>query len=94
MRAVRHGDADVSIQLDFSAELRLALRDALAEVVPKLIAVVRSAADDRLVGVDEGARLLGVSTAALRKRVARGQVKVVRLGRSVRLRVSDLLGVV
>jgi excisionase family DNA binding protein len=40
--------------------------------------------------VDEGARLLGISRATLYRLVAAGEIPIVRIGRSSRIRRKDL----
>ena len=55
---------------------------------------MRAALADRLVDIEEAAKIAGCSPGALRKRIARGTLMVVRIGRTVRVRTSDLLGVV
>lgn len=44
-----------------------------------------------LVDTKEAAEILGLSPSALRKRVERGQLAVIRIGSSLRFRRSDLL---
>jgi excisionase family DNA binding protein len=72
------------------------IRAAVASVVPDLraavVEAVRTAIADRLVSVEEAAELIGCSPGALRKRIARGTLPVVRCGRAVRVRTSSLLG--
>jgi hypothetical protein len=47
-----------------------------------------------LVRVSEGARLLGMTQKALRHRIARGQIPIVRIGGSVFIRRADLVRLV
>jgi excisionase family DNA binding protein len=47
---------------------------------------------DRLVTVEEAASIAACSAGAIRKRIARGALPAVRVGRTVRVRTSDLLG--
>ena len=72
---------------------------ATERVQKKLTELVGDAVQERLntllheelVDTTEAAKLLGISPAALRKRVERGQVNPVRIGTSLRFRRSDLL---
>lgn len=82
----------MQIDLDLTSAVRDAVRAILPELRDELASAVRLATADRLVGVDEAAEILGTSPAAVRKRVERGTLKVVRHGRSIRVRVSDLVG--
>ena len=80
----------MAFTLDIGEEVRAAVAAALPDLRRELIEAIRAAASDRFVGVVEAAEILGITPAALRKRVARGQIRVMRIGRSVRMRVSDL----
>jgi len=46
----------------------------------------------QLLTADQAASIAGCSTAALRKRIARGQLRVIRHGRAIRVRLGDLTG--
>lgn len=64
----------------------------LPEIEIRIESTVRRVFEDRLVSVTEAARMLGCSPNALRKKIHRGNVRVTRVGRAVRIRVSDLSG--
>lgn len=72
---------------------------ATERVKNKLTEIVSAAVQDQLkallredlVDTSEAAKILGLSTSALRKRVERGQINTVRIGTSLRFRRSDLL---
>lgn len=53
--------------------------------------VVQQALNDRLLTVDEAAKVSGRTPGAIRKLIHRGRLPVVRVGRSVRIRRSALL---
>ena len=82
----------MAIQVDVRDEVRAAMEAALPRMVEALVTAVRSAAGDRLLGVEEAAQVLGCTASALRKKIERRAIPVVRHGRSIRLRMSDLLG--
>jgi len=50
-----------------------------------------TAAQDRLIGVDEAAEILGMTVGALRKAAERGTLPSARIGRRLRFRRSELL---
>ena len=81
----------MAFTLDIADEVRAAIAAAPPELRRDLIEAVREAVSDRLIGVEEAAELLGITRAAMRRRVSRGQAGAVRIGRSVRLRLSELL---
>lgn len=72
---------------------------ATERVRDKLRAIVGEAVQDQLkamlredlVDTNEAATILGLSPAAVRKRVERGQLTCVRIGASLRFRRSELL---
>jgi excisionase family DNA binding protein len=47
--------------------------------------------DEQLLGVREAARVLGMTEGAVRKAQQRGHLPIVRIGRSVRFRLSDII---
>jgi hypothetical protein len=71
-----------------------ALEQRLPSLVHEAVAAAVAGASredpDELVRADEAARLLSLSEAALRKRAARGDLPVRRLGRALRFRRGDL----
>ena len=79
--------------------VRRAVAEAVrTEVVAPLLAAIRAEIArigrhdlDRLIGVEDAARLLSMSQAATRKAAARGTLPVRRIGRRLRFRVGDLL---
>lgn len=85
--------------MSLSVDLGPALESAVRSLIPELqiavadaaAAAVQRAMGDRLVGVDEGAELVGMSSGALRKHLAKGHIPTIKRGVTVRLRVSDLL---
>jgi len=82
----------VSLSIELDAPLRAALAAALPELKAALVDTVRVALNDKLLTVSQAAEILGCSPMAVRKRVARGALQVVRLGRSIRVKQSSLLG--
>lgn len=72
---------------------------ASERVQQKLSDIVGDAVEERLnallheqlVDTDEAAKILGLTPAAVRKRVERGQITAVKIGTSLRFRRSDLL---
>lgn len=80
------------LSLDVTGDVQQAVASVLPELRQAVTEAVRQAMNDRLLTVDDAAEVLGCSPGALRKRIARGAVHVVRVGRTVRLRTSDLLG--
>ena len=83
--------------IDLSGELNAWLatpeaRRALGAIVETAVEVkMQALLRDDLVNVEEAGQMLGISAAAVRKRVERGQLIAVRIGRSLRFRRSDLL---
>jgi excisionase family DNA binding protein len=74
-----------------SPRVRAALADVVREAIRDELAPPRAARDDQLVGVEEAARVLGMTIAAVRKAAARDTLPSHRLGRRVRFKVSELL---
>ncbi len=73
----------------------LDLQDELAPVMRELqairaeLAALAAARRAEPVSLEEAARHFGVSVRTMRRRVKTGEVPVVRLGRSVRVRLDD-----
>lgn len=82
----------MSLTLDLSADVRAAVGSMVPELRAAIVEAVQKAMTDRLVSVEEAATLVGVTPGSLRKRIARGTLRAVRIGRTVRLRTADLLG--
>jgi excisionase family DNA binding protein len=82
----------MSLTLDITGDIRAAVASVVPDLRVAVVEAVRAALADRLVDVEEAAEIAGCSPGALRKRIARGTLPVVRCGRSVRVRTSDLLG--
>ena len=82
----------MSLTLDIAGDIRAAVASVVPDLRVAVAEAVRAALADRLVDVEEAAEISGCSPGALRKRIARGTLPVVRCGRSVRVRTSDLLG--
>jgi len=82
----------MALTLDIAGDIRAAVASMVPELQAAVVDAVRTAMTDRLVCVEEAAEISGCSPGALRKRIARGTLPVVRCGRSVRVRTSDLLG--
>jgi excisionase family DNA binding protein len=82
--------------MGLNLELEDEVRAAVVAVIPELRAAVAEAVEramnDRMFTVEEAAETFGCSVAALRKKVARGHIRVHRIGRAVRIRSVDLLG--
>ena len=74
-----------------SPEIRKELQALVREAVR---AEIRDILDSELLTSDQAAGLLGMTPAAVRKAVERGQLPCVRLGRRLRFRRSELLRVV
>ncbi len=78
------------------AALASAVADAMRPLIDEIralraeVAQLRRNGADDLLTVEQAAKLLDCSPAALRKKIARGSVPAVRSGRSVRLRRCDL----
>jgi excisionase family DNA binding protein len=81
----------MSLTLDLASDIRAAVASVVPELRAAMVEAVRTAMQDRLVGIEEAAEIAGCSPGALRKRIARGTLPVVRCGRTVRVRTSDLL---
>jgi excisionase family DNA binding protein len=85
--------------IDLTAELAAALasprvREALTEIMREAVRrEIRSVSGDneRLIDVEEAARLLHMSVAAIRKAVFRGTIPCSRLGRRLRFRLSEIV---
>jgi excisionase family DNA binding protein len=84
----------MGLTLDIADDIRAAVASVVPDLRQAVTEAVRAALADRLVDIEEAAKIAGCSAGALRKRIARGTLKVVRIGRAVRVRTSDLLGVV
>jgi len=82
----------MSLTLDLAGDIRAAVASMVPELRAAMVEAVRTAIADRLVSIEEAAEIAACSPGALRKRVARGTLPVVRMGRTVRVRTSDLLG--
>lgn len=67
-------------------ELRSVVREAVSEIIRKTL-------DEELLDTKQAAGLLGMTPAAVRKAVERGQLPCVRMGRRLRFRRSELLRV-
>lgn len=74
-----------------SPRVRAALADTIRDAVRSELTHGGLVSDDQLVGAEEAARLLGMTTAAVRKAATRGTLPCQRLGRRVRFKVSELL---
>lgn len=75
------------------AEIRRELVEVRAELADARAEIAKLAPDaERLITLEEAAEIVGTSVAALRKRVQRGRLPVVRQGRSLRVRRGDLAG--
>jgi len=80
--------------IDFAAliaEAQAPLREEIRALHAKLDALREDRADE-LLTVEEAARLMGVLPGALRKKIQRRTLAVVRVGRSVRIRRGALRG--
>lgn len=64
------------------------LEDLVERAISKALA--RAPAESKPVPVPEAARLLGVSTRTLRRRIKAHEVPVVRVGRAVRVDLAEL----
>jgi len=82
----------MSLTLDIAGDIRAAVASVVPDLREAVVKAVQAAMRDRLVGIEEAAEIVGCSPGALRKRIARGTLPVVRCGRTVRVRTSDLLG--
>jgi excisionase family DNA binding protein len=82
----------MGLTLDIAGDIRAAVASMIPELSAALVETVRVAMTDRLVGIEEASGIAGCSPGALRKRIARGTLPAVRIGRTVRIRTSDLLG--
>ena len=82
----------MSLTLDIAGEVRVAVASMVPVLQAALVEAVRTTIKDRLVTVEEAAEIASCSTGAIRKRITRGTLPVARVGRSVRIRTSDLLG--
>jgi excisionase family DNA binding protein len=82
----------MALTLDVESDVRAAVAAVVPELRAAVVEAVRAAMMDRLVTVEEAAGIAGCSSGALRKRIARGTLRAVRIGHTVRLRTSDLVG--
>ena len=80
------------LNLDVTQDVQQAVASAIPELRRAVTDAVRIAVNDRLITVDEAAEVIRCSPGALRKRIARGALRAVRVGRTLRLRMSDLMG--
>lgn len=64
--------------------------DFLAEAIGRLVMSVRENRAERLLTVNETAEILGLTPAAVRRRVGRGTLIARTVGRSLRFRREDL----
>lgn len=80
------------MSVDLDPAVRAAVQAAIPELRAAVVEAVRASLNDRLLSVDDAALVVGCSPMALRKKIARGNLPAVRHGRSVRVRLSDLLG--
>ncbi len=78
------------INLDVQAEVTAALKALMPEIRKCIGDAVADALNEKLLDVDDAAKLTGDSPAALRKRIARGKLPVVRIGSRVKVRLRDL----
>jgi|GEM_PF-3568903 excisionase family DNA binding protein len=82
----------MALTLDIASDVRAAVASVVPDLRAAVVEAVRTAMMDRLVTVEEAASIAACSTGAIRKRIARGTLPAVRVGRTVRVRTSDLLG--
>jgi len=82
----------MSLTLDIASDVRAAVASVVPELRAAVVDAVRAAIADRLVTVEEAAKIAACSAGAIRKRIGRGTLPAVRVGRTVRVRASDLLG--
>jgi excisionase family DNA binding protein len=82
----------MSLTLDLAGDIRAAVASVVPDLRAAVVEAVRAAMTDRLVTVDEAASIAACSAGAIRKRIGRGTLPAVRVGRTVRVRTSDLLG--
>jgi excisionase family DNA binding protein len=80
----------MGLTLDIAGDIRAAVASMVPELRGAVVEAVRAAMADRLVTVEEAAEIVASSAGALRKRIDRGTLPAVRLGRTVRVRTSDL----
>jgi excisionase family DNA binding protein len=80
------------ITLDLAGDVRAAVASMVPELRAAIVEAVRTAMADRLLTVDEAAEVARCSPGAIRKRIARGSLRAVRNGHTVRVRASALLG--
>lgn len=81
----------VFTKAELEALIDRAVVRAVDAAASRLSGQVAASVGDRLVPVEEAATIMGCSPSALRKRIARGSIPVVRQGRTVRLRLSTIL---
>jgi excisionase family DNA binding protein len=82
----------VSLIVDIAGEIRAAVASMVPEIRAAVADSVRTAMADRLLTVEQAAEIARCSPGAIRKRIARGNLAVIRHGRTVRVRASALLG--
>jgi excisionase family DNA binding protein len=78
------------MNLDIKAECLAALRELLPEIRAAIADAVAKALDEKLLSIEEAAKVTGDTPAALRKRITRGRLPCVRVGSRVRVRLRDL----
>lgn len=81
----------MSLTLDLAGDIRAAVAAMVPELRAAVADAVRAAMADRLLTVEQAAEVARCSPGAIRKRIARGNLAVVRNGRTVRVRASALL---
>ena len=81
------------LDVAFAAAIEVALRPLVAKVDLLIgeIKTLRDGRGDEMLTIDEAAELAGTTSGALRKKIDRGSISVVRLGRSIRIRRADLI---
>ena len=82
----------MSLIVDIAGEIRAAVASMVPEIRAAVADSVRTAMADRLLTVEQAAEIARCSPGAIRKRIARGNLAVIRHGRTVRVRASALLG--
>lgn len=81
----------MSTTVDFRDDIRAAIADVLPDLEKVVREAVSAAMDERTLTVDQAAVVANCTPAALRKRIQRGHLRVVRHGRTVLVRYCDLL---
>jgi hypothetical protein len=78
------------MNLDVKGECLAALQELMPEIRAAIAEAVANALNEKLLDVEEAAKVTGDTPAALRKRIARGKLPVVRIGARVKVRLRDL----